>query len=458
MQMKMTLKTLIATIGLLLLSLHGVQAVSGAQLSIQGNDVHLGWASQPGQTFIIGYRPTLDPSTPWTVLETAYAASTNTTTTYVHAGVVVYPSAQDSGGGGDGFSASESKETKSWSEMTEEERVARREELNKQAQADIEYLMTLLKEAIAKAEADRERWEKEGFPSRDATADGGDPQPDGPDPNPPGSMGFYYVMETGEEPDLGPLTDGLVLSGQYDFQFTPDPNYMNILGPLLFCNDYVTADGLVTTEPEPGHLQLNWNSTFIQYDGGFFAPFGPQPDGPEPEITLEEKKALHAAFGEGTDMNVGRLSKPNQAKIDQLPEHVLDYAQHTASKQLQKDFQWIQEANMGVRQPPPGISMEQWMKIRMNSVHTQFTRMQSVNSSLFRRFGRAINRVLPFIGGIIILANADSIAADFLSAMQDYAHDILNGDDETGSAAILAGHCNDLAPGSGNIVLNYLLR
>jgi hypothetical protein len=217
----------------------------------------------------------------------------------------------------------------------------------------------------------------------------------------------------------------------------------------------------VTIEPEPGHLRLNWNSTFIQYDGGFFGPFGangPQPDGPDPQITLEEKIALHDAYGVSTDMDAGRLSKPNQTKIDQLPEHVLDYAQEVASQQLRKDFQWIQEANMGLREPPPGITLERWMKIRMNSIHTQYTRLAAVNRSLVQRFGRAINRFLPFAGGILIFANADSIAADFLSAMQDYSRDILRGDDETGSAAILAGRCNDLAPGSGNIVLNYLLR
>jgi hypothetical protein len=263
-------------------------------------------------------------------------------------------------------------------------------------------------------------------------------------------------------PDSGPLpplTDGLVLSGQYDIQFTPNPNYTNILGPMLFCNNNITADGLVTTEPSPGQLRLNWNSTFIQY-GGFLASEGEPPAGADAGggLTDAERNALADAFGQGTDMDLGRLSVPNQAKVDALPEHVLDYYQNVASEQLRKEFQRIQMVNTGQIQPPPGVTLERYMKIRMNQIHTQFTRLQAVNSSLFRRFGRALNRILPFLGGILILANADTIAAEFLSAMQDYAHDILNGDDETGSAAILAGRCNDLAPGSGNIVLDYLLR
>jgi len=427
-----------------------------------------------------------------------------------------------------------------------------------------EYLMAMLKEAIANAEADRERWSSEGTPTQPVAA------ADAPAaPSPLGATGFYFVAEYAEDSDgdglggdhvhqrpplqtgehggvdqllvldigedqpaawaakrlvrraghevgdadrarieprgdesrvvrhvghevrvdgigdgaedtdgdgdddftecmvfsdplvpdsgaLPPLTDGLVLSGEYNIQFTPVPGRQNILGPLLFCNNNITADGLVTTEPSPGLLRLNWNSTFIHYDP-FFAPQG-GPDNPGQELTDAERAALRDAFGEGTEMDLGRLSLPDQARVDQLPEHVLDYYEKVASEQLRKEFQLIQEVNTGVRQPPPGITLERYMKIRLNQIHTQFTRLTAVGKSLARRFGRAVNRILPFLGGIIILANADTIAADFLSAMQDYSYDIGIADDETGSAAILSGRCNDLAPGSGNIVLNYLLR
>ena len=62
------------------------------------------------------------------------------------------------------------------------------------------------------------------------------------------------------------------------------------------------------------------------------------------------------------------------------------------------------------------------------------------------------------MGGILIFASGSSYAEQFVNAAQDYANDIQNGNDESGSAAILSGLCNDLAPGSGNTVLNYLLR
>ena len=48
--------------------------------------------------------------------------------------------------------------------------------------------------------------------------------------------------------------------------------------------------------------------------------------------------------------------------------------------------------------------------------------------------------------------------ASWNTAFQDYATDIVNGDETSGSAAIIAALSNDLAPGAGNIVLNALLR
>jgi hypothetical protein len=98
------------------------------------------------------------------------------------------------------------------------------------------------------------------------------------------------------------------------------------------------------------------------------------------------------------------------------------------------------------------------LRARLASVHTQFSRASSIAKSLARRFGRAAGRALPFIGGIAILASGPEFAENFIAAANDYARDIREGEDETGSAAILAGYCNDLAPGSGNLVLSCLLR
>ena len=58
------------------------------------------WPSSPGEIFIIAYRPTLDPSASWTLLDTSYDAdATGTETTFIHEGVVVYPPPQEGSGG-----------------------------------------------------------------------------------------------------------------------------------------------------------------------------------------------------------------------------------------------------------------------------------------------------------------------------------------------------------------------
>ncbi len=389
--MKTTPKAVLAALTLLLLSLQSGHAVNGVQLSIQGNDVHLQWQSQPGEVFIIGYRPTLDPGTPWTFLETAYAAgSSGTETTYVHPDVVVFPPAVpgggEGGGGGAPPSASSSQSSASYNTMTEEERVARCEELYRKAQAMAKYLTAMLKEAIAKAEADRGGWQKEGRPTSQAslmTAEA--------DENPPplGSMGFYFVAEYQEdsdgdslpnwfELDLGssilradsdgddtddgmedfdgdgsinfeeyiagtdpivddnvtpaPLFDGLVLEGEQSIQFPADGN--NHEGVLCF-PDGNLADAIAADEPAPGTLRIRWASVFVPFGG--FAAAGEPPPPPHFDFTDEDRRLLREAFGEGgTSTSRGHLQTVNQQAVDQMRRELLEHLEHLSSPRGQE--------------------------------------------------------------------------------------------------------------------------
>lgn len=511
--MKRTMHRIITLAVALLVTAQTALGVTGVQLTIQGSDVVLTWPSQPGQTFIVGYRPAFDPATPWTFLTNTLPAAAGSQTTFTHSG------AFQGGGGGQqmaaafGGDAAQSQPVA----LTAEERAARIAASRDSAKKALAYLMAQLEAAIAKANAMREERAallRAGIqpPAAAVAAEAESPAGDGPGgAMMSGSMGFYFVAEYAEDSDgdavdnecelyighnllntdtdgdgipdgaedsyadgyddatecildgdpltpedggFPPLDDGGVFSGEFTLTFTPNSNYTNILGPFLFCNNNVTADSLITTEPSPGNVRLQWHSVFIHYEP-FAGPAGP--DGPNPpNFTPQERDLLHDAFGEGTSFGRNTISQPNQAKIDALPRELLERYERFAAESVRETFELIQRANAGTYNPPGGL--EHFMRTRIAFVHTQLTRMQGIASSLARRFGRAINRILPFAGGIIILANAESIAADFLDAMDDYARDIANGDDETGSAAILAGRCNDLAPGSGSIVLNYLLR
>lgn len=166
---------------------------------------------------------------------------------------------------------------------------------------------------------------------------------------------------------------------------------------------------------------------------------------------------MAAAFGRGTD-ELGNVSRPNQVLVDQFSEQVCDYYQDVASRQIQKMYHEIQELAAGTRPPTPGRTVAESINIRMRQIHTMSTRLTSVNSTLSTVFGRAFRYFLPFIGGVFVLANAEETAEQFLDAARDYALDIQQGNDESGSAAIMSEVCNQMAPGSRLIVLNYLLR
>lgn len=142
--------------------------------------------------------------------------------------------------------------------------------------------------------------------------------------------------------------------------------------------------------------------------------------------------------------------------VDQMRRELLEHLEQVSDRRIKIAFQNIQKWNADPSIPIDVLQERTQREI--NLIHTLFIRGGAANDSLWRRFGRALNRSLPYFGAILILANAPNSAGQFHSGLQSYASDIRNGDDETGSAAILSGYCNDLAPGSGNIVLNYLLR
>jgi hypothetical protein len=250
-----------------------------------------------------------------------------------------------------------------------------------------------------------------------------------------------------------PSADGLVLSGEQIINFPADG--VNREGVLCFPDGNLT-DAMAVDEPSAGILRIRWHSTFIHYGVVAVGAGDPRPP-PHFEFTAEDRRLINEAFpGGGTSTSRGHVQTVNMAAVDQMRPELLEHLEQTADRRTKIAFQNIQKWNAD-----PSIPLDELQRrtqIEIDQVHTQFTRGGAANSSLWRRFGRALNRSLPYFGAILILANAPNFAEQFNVSLQDYARDIRNGDDETGSAAVTSGYCNDLSPGSGNIVLNYLLR
>src|ERR1022692_3335033 len=98
--MKNTIKGTIGAFALLLTSAAHSFAVVGQALEIQGTNLVLSWPSPGGyQEYLIQYRQTLDPSSPWTQLTNNYFANSTNLTTYTIYGVVTLPQASGGGGG-----------------------------------------------------------------------------------------------------------------------------------------------------------------------------------------------------------------------------------------------------------------------------------------------------------------------------------------------------------------------
>lgn len=496
-------------IALLLFALTAFHAAAvPIKINIQGSNIVVRWPSQNSQKFIIGYRAALDAANPWMILRTNYPASTSNETIFIVTNVVPLQNFSGGGGGGaggpPGFNAALRSASTITSAASLTERAAVAQERRTQAlkiimpppvratkrqdfqarSASAASVAALAEEPAAGQSAsllsgntvssgffmvseNNEDVDGDGLPSyfelglalnpfvTDTDHDGID---DGlGDSDGDGSSNFEEWFN-GTEPLVSdntvplPLSDGLVLSGEYTFTFSGITN--SPVGEFLMA-DGNTADSLVSDTPAANQLRLRWNSTFVQYGGSFFATAAAA-TGPF-LFTSEDRRLIREAFGDGgTSMSRGTVQTVNQEAVDKMRRELLEHLEQTADVRIKKSFQVIQELNLSPNVPP--VELERRVQTEIAQVHTQFMRGGSVNRSLVRRFGRALNRSLPFFGGILILANASQTAQAFYNAAVDYAHDIKNGDEESGSAAIMAGTCNDLAPGSGNLVLSFLLR
>jgi hypothetical protein len=212
------------------------------------------------------------------------------------------------------------------------------------------------------------------------------------------------------------------------------------------------AHGITAVETSPGVLNVKLHSIYIGPEFGVFSPQGNPAQNPFPEPSAEQRALLRQAFGE-EDIGFAHVGEIRQGLVDQLSESTLDWAAweaHYGARQTERVMQLIESGQRVATET-------ERLALRANLVK-QLRRIGATTSSLARRFGRAVGRYLPFIGGIMILSSASATAQQWNMAFQDYAADIQNGDDTTGSAAIIAALSNDLAPGAGNIVLNALLR
>jgi hypothetical protein len=288
--------------------------------------------------------------------------------------------------------------------------------------------------------------------------------------------GFYVVSEYAEDFDSDGVDNGTellldtdpfvidnvtdafypsapsVYTGEVVFNYSTNSGTTTNLGPFLYANSDV-ANTMVTTEPTPGELHLKWTAAVVDHSGSF--AFSPLDASPTPNFTPEEAKILRGAFGRSTKISQGLISAPIQANVDQVPIELLQRYEQFAIAQIDYNFKVIQAVNSG---ETTVTDIAATTRAQLASIHTQWTREQAICRSLKSRIGRTIGKILPLLGGVFIIANAAINAQDFIDAALAYSKDILNGDDETGDAAIFAGVCNNIAPGSSNLVLGYLLR
>ena len=224
--MKTTMRVILAAGIFLLASATQSHAIEGLRISVQCPDVILGWPSNPGENYIVQWRSTLDPSTPWVTLTNSLPADWTTNwTIFVHSNQVQCASGGTNGysGSGEGSPPAPGDAATATSNLLVSEPMVRRADGSGSTVPLCIYPPGIdLSPFIIFDPSTGEWMSGSGYTvSRSSTrglqSDG--PQPDGPqpdDPQPVPSMGFYQVVKVGVNVVFDNLTNGPV-SGTITF-------------------------------------------------------------------------------------------------------------------------------------------------------------------------------------------------------------------------------------------------
>jgi len=495
------LKT-VAVLGVLFAMVLNSSAVEGVQLSFQGSDVVLSWPSQQQQTFIVGYKPNLDPGTQWTFLTTTLPATAGSQTTFIHAGAF-------QGGGGQMMATAGSGPTEflTSTKLTEDEIQARRIATREAAQKAFAQLIAQLESAVAKA--NKMLAKRKSLPSSQSveaistsertlavTSSAASPTTSG--------MGFYFVTDYDEDVDgdllpndwelaigtsiLKADTDGDTIDdGMEDLDGDGRANYLELVaGTDPFAPDdlitytYLTSgtaireefdvslsspEGIAAASPpaidtrlaaygndadgiggmyarvvDPnGTVQVRFYSIFIQ--GAFFAA---TEGGGGFDLSPAKLQQLGAAYGPGTRSRSGLFSTPNANQLAQVPTDTLDRAAQLHSAKA-KEF-WI-KANSANITPAQ-------RRVYIDAVDTQVSRFNAVR----RAIGRVGQGLIPLaiIGGVLVAIDVYGSQQELLDAANAYHATAWNGDDLCDPAIDVAAWANNVAPPSFNVVWDHL--
>ena len=246
--MKTTMRVILAAGIFLLASATQSHAIEGLRISVQCPDVILGWPSNPGENYIVQWRSTLDPSTPWATLTNSLPADWTTNwTIFVHSNQVQCASGGTNGysGSGEGSPPAPGDAATATSSSLVSQPMVRRADGSGSTVPLCIYPPGIDLSPFIIFDPSTGEWMRgsgytislsstRGLQSDGPQPDG--PQPDGPQPVP--SMGFYQVVMDGVKianSSISNLTNG-ALSGTVPIKFeagNADPNNgTNLIGTL----------------------------------------------------------------------------------------------------------------------------------------------------------------------------------------------------------------------------------
>jgi hypothetical protein len=261
----MTTRGIIAAGTVLLASVIQSLSIEGLQISVQCPDVILGWPSSSEETYIVQWRPSLSPSTPWVTLTNYLSADSGTNwTVFVDSNRVQCASSDNNGmmmisGGEDSAEASILDVMTAYALRMSQPLVMRADGTGTPLPLGLYWPGFDLSAFIIIDPSTGESVSGAGYtvsqPSLNR-AQLDDPQPEDDDPGggSPPDPGFYQVVRNGAH--LVGITNGMTLSGVVAIPVEVGNADGNLVNLTLSEDDSPVSGAAIQTPPFPFPLQL----------------------------------------------------------------------------------------------------------------------------------------------------------------------------------------------------------
>lgn len=265
---------------------------------------------------------------------------------------------------------------------------------------------------------------------------------------------------------MGYVMGGYPMSGQFTM---PKPSQMARVNPFDGVNDWLggvfgdsyrnTFFGLFVLELED-ELQFQWHSVFEQDPmtggGTGLQPIAPLAAANIQGYSAEDLLQIQKILTSETVLAAETLANVNYEAVYGLTHKQMELAAKISTQRIRLSFMRIQFAAIFFRSE---TLFQMALRSQLGRIHTELTRLNAIQKAYIAKGFSDARTFLSAVSRIFWVSTVIGNLPNWIQAMNDYAYSLAyEGDAEILLNLVnLAIYSDIIAPGSGNLILAWLL-